>query len=72
LIIFESLEEGKKEQTDSKLVTLRCLAVQFFAIITIAPASDLLPPGTPLANEMEATHRWCNLGEALATISKPA
>jgi hypothetical protein len=24
----------------------------------------LLPPGTPLANEMEATHRWCNLGEA--------
>ena len=35
-----------------------------FAAIAIALASDLLPPGTPLANEMEATHRWCNFGEA--------
>jgi hypothetical protein len=60
LIIFESLEEGKKEQTDSKLMTLRFLAVQLFAAIAMALASDLLPPGTPLANEMEATHRWCN------------
>jgi Sigma-54 interaction domain len=57
-IIFEALEQGKKEQTDGKLMTLRFLAVQLFAAIAIALASDLLPFGTPLANEMEATHRW--------------
>jgi hypothetical protein len=45
-------------------MTLRFLAVQLFAANAIALASDLLPPGPPLANEMEATHRWCNLGEA--------
>jgi hypothetical protein len=45
-------------------MTLRLLAVQLFAANAIALASDLLPPGTPLANEMEATHRWCNFGEA--------
>jgi hypothetical protein len=38
-------------------MTLRFLAVQLFAAIAIALASDLLPPATPLANEMEATRR---------------
>ena len=37
-------------------MTLRFLAVQLFAVIAIALASDFLPPGTPRANEMEATH----------------
>jgi hypothetical protein len=32
-IIFESVEQGKKEQTDSKLMPLRFLAVQLFAAI---------------------------------------
>jgi hypothetical protein len=39
---------------------LRFLAVQFFAIIAIVLASDFLPPGTPCANEMEATYGWCS------------
>jgi hypothetical protein len=37
-------------------MTLRFLPVQLFATIAIAVASDFLPPGTPRANEMEATH----------------
>jgi len=37
-------------------MTLRFLAVQLFAAIAIALASDFLPPGAPRANEMEATH----------------
>jgi hypothetical protein len=37
-------------------MTLRFLAVQLFATIAIALASDFLPPGTPRTNEMEATH----------------
>jgi hypothetical protein len=41
-------------------MTLRFLAVQSFAIIAIALASDFLPPGTPCANEMEATYGWCS------------
>jgi len=41
-------------------MNLGFLSVQLFAIIAIALASDFLPPDTPLANEMEATHRWCN------------
>ena len=32
------------------------LAVQLFAALAIALASDFLPSGTPRANEMEATH----------------
>jgi hypothetical protein len=35
---------------------LRFLAVQLFAAIAIALASDFLPPGMPRPNEMEATH----------------
>jgi hypothetical protein len=35
-------------------MTLR-LAVQLFAIIAVALASDFLPPGSSRANEMEAT-----------------
>jgi len=41
-------------------MTLHFLAVQLFAAIAIALASDFLPPGTPRANEMEATFRWCS------------
>jgi hypothetical protein len=37
-------------------MTLRFLAVQSFAAMAIALASDFLPPGTPRTNEMEATH----------------
>jgi hypothetical protein len=37
-------------------MTLRFLSVQLFAAIAIALASGFLPPGTPRANEMEATH----------------
>jgi hypothetical protein len=37
-------------------MTLRFLAVQLFAALAIALASDFLAPGTPRANEMEATH----------------
>jgi hypothetical protein len=37
-------------------MTLRFLAVQLCAAIAMALASDLLPPGTPRANEMEATY----------------
>jgi hypothetical protein len=37
-------------------MTLRFLSVQLFAAIAITLASGFLPPGTPLANEMEATH----------------
>jgi hypothetical protein len=36
-------------------MTLRCLALQLFAAIAITLASGFLRPGTPLANEMEAT-----------------
>jgi hypothetical protein len=36
-------------------MTLRFLAVQSFAAMAIALASDFLPPGTPFVNEMEAT-----------------
>jgi hypothetical protein len=35
-------------------MTLRFLSVQLFATIAITLASGFLPPGTPLANEMEA------------------
>jgi hypothetical protein len=37
-------------------MTLRFLSVQLFAAIAITLATGFLPPGTPLANEMEATH----------------
>jgi hypothetical protein len=37
-------------------VAMRCLAVQLFAAIALTLASGFLRPGTPLANEMEATH----------------
>ena len=37
-------------------VAMRFLGVQLFAAIAMALAGDFLPPGTPLANEMEATH----------------
>ena len=37
-------------------MTLRFLAVQLFAAIAMALASDFLPPDTLRANEMEATH----------------
>ena len=37
-------------------VVMRLLGMQLFATIAIALASDFLPPGTPRANEMEATH----------------
>jgi hypothetical protein len=37
-------------------MTLRFLAVQLFAALAIALASDFLPPGSSRANEMEATH----------------
>jgi hypothetical protein len=36
-------------------MTLRFLSVQLFAAIAITLAGGFLPPGTPLANEMEAT-----------------
>jgi hypothetical protein len=54
------VEQGKREQTDTKLVTLRFLAVQLFAAIAIALANNFLPPDTPRANEMEAAHPLCN------------
>jgi nitrate reductase NapE component len=41
------VELGKKEQTDSELMTLCFLAVQLFATIAIAVASDFLPTGKP-------------------------
>jgi hypothetical protein len=37
-------------------MTLRFLSVQLFAAIAITLAIGFLPPETPLANEMEATH----------------
>jgi hypothetical protein len=37
-------------------MALRVLSLQLFAALAIALASDFLLPGTPLANEMEATH----------------
>ena len=37
-------------------MNLRFLSVQLFAAIAITLASDFLPPDTPRANEMEATH----------------
>ena len=37
-------------------MTLRFLAMQLFAAIAMALANDFLPPGTPRANEMEATY----------------
>jgi hypothetical protein len=36
-------------------MTLRFLAVQLFAAVAIALGRGFLPPGTPRANEMEAT-----------------
>jgi hypothetical protein len=47
-------------KTGRFLMTLRFLAVQLFAAIAMALASDFLPPGTACMNEMEATPRWCN------------
>jgi hypothetical protein len=41
-------------------VAMRFLAVQLFAAIAMALANDFLPPGTPCANEMEATYGWCS------------
>jgi hypothetical protein len=46
---------AKRNKTDRELMTLRFLSVQLFAAIAIALASGFLPPGTPFANEMEAT-----------------
>jgi len=37
-------------------MTLRFYPLQLFAAIAITLASGFLPPGTPLANEMEATY----------------
>jgi hypothetical protein len=37
-------------------MNLRFLSGQLLLAITMALASDFLPPGTPGANEMEATH----------------
>jgi hypothetical protein len=48
-------EIGQKEQTDSEVMTPRFLAVQLFAAIAIAVASDFLALSTSRANEMEAT-----------------
>jgi hypothetical protein len=36
-------------------MAMRFLGVQLFAAIAMALASDFLPPGTPHANNMEAT-----------------
>jgi hypothetical protein len=52
-------------------MTLRFLAVQLFAAIAIAPASDLLPPGTLRANEMEATHPLCNFERLKQQLANP-
>jgi hypothetical protein len=41
-------------------MTLRFLAVQLFAAIAMALASDFLPPGMACVNEMEATYGWCS------------
>jgi hypothetical protein len=45
----------QKRQTDSELMTLRFSAVQLLAASTIILARVSHPPGTPRANEMEAT-----------------
>jgi hypothetical protein len=37
-------------------MALRFLSVQLFAAVAIALAGNFLPPRTPRANEMEATH----------------
>jgi hypothetical protein len=37
-------------------MNLRFLSGRLFADLAIVLASDFLPPGTPGANEMEATH----------------
>jgi hypothetical protein len=37
-------------------VAMRFLSVELFAIIAIVLANGFLAPGTPRANEMEATH----------------
>ena len=49
-----------KNKKDTELMMLRFLAMQFFAIIAIALASDFLPPDASRANEMEATYGWCS------------
>jgi len=45
-----------KNKGDSKLITLRFLAVQLCATIAIALGRNFLPPVTSRANDMEATH----------------
>jgi hypothetical protein len=59
LLFLSQAFEGGHFRTWS--VAMRFLGVQLFAAIMMAPASDFLPPDTPRANEMEATHPWCNL-----------
>jgi hypothetical protein len=45
-----------KNKKDSELMMLRFLSGHLFATIAITLASGFPPPGTSLANEMEATH----------------
>ena len=49
------LNHLKADISERGSVAMRFLGVQLFAAIAMALASDFLPPGTPRANEMEAT-----------------
>jgi hypothetical protein len=49
-------EIGQRRTNGSLAHDATFLSVQLFAAIAITLASGFLPPGTPLANEMEATH----------------
>jgi hypothetical protein len=46
---------GQKGTNRQRANDAAFFSVQLFAIIAMAFASDLLSPGTPRANEMEAT-----------------
>ena len=54
LLFLSQPFEGADFRTWS--VAMRFLGVQLFAATAMALASDFLPPGTPCANEMEATY----------------
>jgi hypothetical protein len=58
------VEQGKKEQTDSELMTLRFLAAHLFATIAIAFGRDFLQLARPVRMKWKPPTHWCNFSDA--------
>jgi peptidoglycan/LPS O-acetylase OafA/YrhL len=49
----------------------RFLAVQLFAAIAVAFASDFLPPGTPARMKWKPPTRWCKFVRLTQQLANP-